>query len=81
MLLLDECRDDFVKTALLEKKLQELCHKIRQLQSEAMLKEKVICAWVMCVSVVWCNEMITFFLIYVHYECMHEQSKLYVEWI
>ncbi|XP_022744322.1 CSC1-like protein At3g54510 [Durio zibethinus] len=40
MLCLDEYRDDYVKAALLEEKLQELCHKIRHLQSEDMLKEK-----------------------------------------
>ncbi|WRX13114.1 CSC1/OSCA1-like [Theobroma cacao] len=40
MLLLDECRDESMKAALLEEKLQELCHKIRQLQSEDMLKER-----------------------------------------
>ncbi|XVF24400.1 hypothetical protein REPUB_Repub13aG0124600 [Reevesia pubescens] len=40
MLLLDECRDDFVKIALLEEKLQELGQKIHQLQSGDMLKEK-----------------------------------------
>ncbi|XVE86112.1 hypothetical protein DITRI_Ditri18aG0010300 [Diplodiscus trichospermus] len=40
MLLLHENRDDFVKVALLEEKLQEICHKIRQLQSEDVLKEK-----------------------------------------
>ncbi|KAH1064403.1 hypothetical protein J1N35_029390 [Gossypium stocksii] len=36
----DECRDDLLKIAGLEEKLEELCRKIRQLQSEDMLKEK-----------------------------------------
>ncbi|KAG4201459.1 hypothetical protein ERO13_A05G280450v2, partial [Gossypium hirsutum] len=34
----DECRDDLLKITGLEEKLEELCRKIRQLQSEDMLK-------------------------------------------
>ncbi|PPS15190.1 hypothetical protein GOBAR_AA05388 [Gossypium barbadense] len=36
----DECRDDLLKITGLEEKLEELCRKIRQLQSEDMLKGK-----------------------------------------
>ncbi|MBA0624281.1 hypothetical protein Godav_009669 [Gossypium davidsonii] len=36
----DECRDDLLKITGLEEKLEELCRKIRQLQSEDMLEGK-----------------------------------------
>ncbi|XP_052487623.1 CSC1-like protein At3g54510 isoform X2 [Gossypium raimondii] len=36
----DECRDDLLKITGLEEKLEELCRKFRQLQSEDMLKGK-----------------------------------------
>ncbi|KAK8643232.1 hypothetical protein V6N13_012537 [Hibiscus sabdariffa] len=39
-LLLDECQYDLSETAVLEENLEELFHKIRQLQSEDMLKGK-----------------------------------------
>ncbi|KAK8552668.1 hypothetical protein V6N13_121051 [Hibiscus sabdariffa] len=39
-LLVDGCRYDLSETAVLEENLEELCHKIRQLQSEDMLKGK-----------------------------------------
>jgi hypothetical protein len=40
-LLLDGSQEDDVKIALFEEKLQEIVHKIRQLQNESMLKGKV----------------------------------------
>lgn len=41
-LLLEGSREDVVKIARYEEKLQELLYKTRQLQGENMLKEKVI---------------------------------------
>lgn len=41
-LLLNPSKEDSVKLSLYEEKLEELHHKIHQLQCEDMLKEKVI---------------------------------------